>query len=246
MNRVFISYSHTDAGFVEKIAGILSDLNIQYFRGIKNINWGEAIPSRVNEELRKSIAILVVISPGSLRSQWVPYEIGQASALGKRVLPFLTHPSIEAPLYIRHLNFVTSLEEVRSFFANFNSDLVNLASDANEELTETVVQGLQSMVDEMGREVGKLRERVSQLNLRQKDEKQRLSESILKIEKEKEELQIKAQEAMNGHLQPSSSSTMFFGGVAINAQNFRTYPVEIEVTVKTFHGGHQYGTILLE
>jgi len=38
-----------------------------------------------------------VISPASLKSQWVAFEIGQAKALGKRLLPLLTHASLDVP-----------------------------------------------------------------------------------------------------------------------------------------------------
>src|SRR5882724_8937385 len=164
MRSVFISYSRVDATTANEITAVLTDLGVQYFRDIKNINWGDAINSRVRDELRKCIAVLVIISPASLKSQWVPYEIGHASALGKKILPFLTHPSIEAPLYIRDLNFITSIEQVKDYFSNLETTSETLTADEAEESTDNIVLGLRKMADDLSREVEKLSAKRQQLS----------------------------------------------------------------------------------
>jgi predicted transcriptional regulator len=118
MSSVFISYSHADSMVADQISGILTELGVEYFRDVKDIDWGHAITASVHTALDDCIAILVVISPASLKSQWVPYELGHARALRKPILPYLIHPSLDVPHYIRDLNFVTSLEQVREYFTN--------------------------------------------------------------------------------------------------------------------------------
>jgi hypothetical protein len=83
---------------------------------VRDIKWGEEITKKVADGLRTCSALIVILSPGSLKSQWVPFEVGQATALGKKVLPYLTHPALEVPLFLKHLNHKTDLDDVRAYF----------------------------------------------------------------------------------------------------------------------------------
>lgn len=116
MIRVFLSYSHPDSEIVRQIATVLDEAGIEHFLDRKDIGWGDAITESVQEALHSCTHLLVVISPASLKSQWVPFEIGHALATGKRVLPMLTHPSLDAPDYLRGLKYIASIEAAREFF----------------------------------------------------------------------------------------------------------------------------------
>lgn len=116
MSTVFISYSHKDSDSADAIVTILEELGIPYFRDVKDINWGDSIASILREGLEKSAALIVIISPGSLESQWVAYEVGYATALRKRVLPYLTHSALDRPGFIGDLLHVQSSQQIREFF----------------------------------------------------------------------------------------------------------------------------------
>lgn len=103
MATVFVSYSHIDSGHADAVTGVLEELGVEYFRDTKNIGWGDSITASVGAGLQKAQGILVIISPASLESHWVPYEIGQARALQKCVLPYLVCPALDVPHYIRDL-----------------------------------------------------------------------------------------------------------------------------------------------
>jgi hypothetical protein len=113
---VFISYSHADSGLVDSLAAVLEELDVEYFRDVKDIRLGEPITAKVIEALTRCRTLLVVVSPTSLESHWVPYEIGGASALRKVIVPFLTDRLIDVPTYIRDLNYATTLEQIRRHF----------------------------------------------------------------------------------------------------------------------------------
>lgn len=117
MATVFISYSHVDFEDAEAIAQVLSEQQVDFFRDVKDIEWGDAISSEVRAALEEAAAVLVILSPASLKSYWVHYEIGYASALRKRVLPYLTHPSLDTPGYIRDLKYFTTIEQIHECFA---------------------------------------------------------------------------------------------------------------------------------
>lgn len=112
---VFISYAHEDSALVEQLCDRLTAAGLEYFRDTKDIAWGGRIPSEVQSALENAGGIIVVVSPASVKSQWVPYEIGYATALRKPVLPFLTHPSIDLPGYLADLRHISDLEAIETF-----------------------------------------------------------------------------------------------------------------------------------
>lgn len=117
MYSVFISYSHVDGGVANEICSILDSIGISYFRDVKNIGWGDGISDQVRSALIDSQSVLAIISPASLKSVWVPFEVGYCSALNRKVLPYLTHPAIDLPGYIGGVKFLSSLEDVSAYFS---------------------------------------------------------------------------------------------------------------------------------
>lgn len=62
--------------------------------------------------------ILVLLSPvpATLKSHWVPFELGQAKARGVTILPYLQHPDLDVPSYIRNMLYVARLDELEKQF----------------------------------------------------------------------------------------------------------------------------------
>jgi hypothetical protein len=115
---VFISYSSEDSKDADNIAMILEELDIKYFRDKKDINWGDNIPGTIKTGLSECTDLVVIISRDSLKSPWVSFEIGGASALNMKILPFLTDPSLEGdlPLYLKNINYTNQLRDIKSYF----------------------------------------------------------------------------------------------------------------------------------
>ena len=70
----------------------------------------------VKSSLKKSSHQIIIVSPGSLKSSWVPFEVGFALASGKEVLPFLQHPDLGIPNYMGDLLYVSDREKVKEYF----------------------------------------------------------------------------------------------------------------------------------
>lgn len=120
--RVFISYSSVDDGVARSVADTLAGLGIDYFLDSKDIKWGDDISGEIKKSLADCSHLIVVLSPASLKSQWVPFEIGHASALDKRILPFVTHPSLSLPGYLQAFHHKTRIEDIRAFFESSPSE----------------------------------------------------------------------------------------------------------------------------
>ena len=87
-SKVFISYSSVDDKWAKQLAKALDEINIEYFFDRKDIEWGDDVTDRITEGLAQCSALIVIISPASLKSQWVPFEIGHASGLERRSCHF--------------------------------------------------------------------------------------------------------------------------------------------------------------
>lgn len=123
MPHIFMSYSHVDANIANQLGAAIDHAGITYFRDVKHINWGDRIDAAVQTALEDSNALFVIISPASLKSLWVPFEIGYFSALKRPILPYLTHPSLDPPPYISNLKHVGTIPEATDRFVAMRDEL---------------------------------------------------------------------------------------------------------------------------
>ena len=115
--KVFISYAHDDSIIVNTITSLLEHEGISYFRYEEHTKLGESITEIVSQALSDCSVMLVIISSASLGSSWVQYEIGQADARGKKVLPYLTNPDLASklPLFLIGRDHTSSKEKLRKY-----------------------------------------------------------------------------------------------------------------------------------
>ena len=139
MHSVFISYSHIDAAVADDICLRLESAKVSHFRDIKNIDWGDGINERVREALLESQSILVIVSPASLKSLWVPFEIGYCAALNRKVLPYLVHPSIELPGYIAGIKNISNLDDLSAYFSRPIRDWATVYTRPQKKLPDVRV-----------------------------------------------------------------------------------------------------------
>ena len=94
MALFFVSYKHepTSETFVKELRGRLQDepgFTVWTDTDIEPGSiWKQAIDNAIND----SIAVLMIITPASLKSQYVTYEWSYALGKGKRVIPLLLEP----------------------------------------------------------------------------------------------------------------------------------------------------------
>ena len=89
---VFISYSHSDVEDVEcvrKFAQALEEQGVSVWLDVARLLPGDSLQKEIEDAIRKSDAIVVVITPETVRSANLFFEIGAAVGMGKRVIPVL-------------------------------------------------------------------------------------------------------------------------------------------------------------
>ena len=125
---VFISYSHKDKRFADDLARRLDTARIQYFLDTQSIAPGEAIDDKVHEALNHASHMVVLISPGSEESEWVPYEMGYANAKKATVIPYLLHEGMRVPSFIAKYKYLNGAGDI--------PDLIRKLKDYRRTVTE--------------------------------------------------------------------------------------------------------------
>ena len=88
MKHLFVSYSRQDAAYVERLVGWMRAHEIPTWVD-HELDYGDRWASVIQTRLDEAAAVIVVVSPDSVRSEWVDREISYAQEARKPVLPLL-------------------------------------------------------------------------------------------------------------------------------------------------------------
>ncbi len=143
---IFISYSHKDKDFVDKLALILVDKRIKVFIDRWEMKLGDSITNKIQDAISDASYLMVVLSKNSVESDWCKREITTALMLElekKRVvlLPILLE-DCEIPLFLRDKyyadfrnSFDDGLSTVFESLSKMNNDDAGRVTNINEPET---------------------------------------------------------------------------------------------------------------
>ena len=97
---VFISHSSLDAWIARTMAEKIKSFGVDCWLDEKDLEGGDVIPDEIIRGIDACQEAIVLISPNSVNSQWVSFEIGGVRAQHKRVTPILNNvrPDDMAPM----------------------------------------------------------------------------------------------------------------------------------------------------
>lgn len=84
ISPLFISYSHGDGPFVDKLEKHLNNKGIRFWRDIHDMKAGR-IEAQIDRAINQNRIVLLVLSEHSLRSDWVEHEVRTARELEKEM-----------------------------------------------------------------------------------------------------------------------------------------------------------------
>jgi len=108
MNHIFISHSHEDSDFAEILETRLAQAKFITWRDV-GIRGGEDWRREIDQAIRESFALIVVVTPETKASEYVTYEWAFAWGAGVKVIPILLkktelHPRLESLQYLDFTN----------------------------------------------------------------------------------------------------------------------------------------------
>ena len=93
---VFISYANEDYDFVKISRETLEGLGIAVWEDTRDLRGGDTLVPEITEAIETARQVLVILSPATINSSWVPQEIKIAQQVeevrqadGYRVIPIL-------------------------------------------------------------------------------------------------------------------------------------------------------------
>jgi len=153
-----------DRKVANRIAKALGRIGVDYFLDEKDVAPGDDLMGKITHGLANCSVFLVLLSPASLTSQWVQFEIGHATALGKIIIPFLMHPSLTLPVYLQRFHYVTRLAEVEAHLKSLLHSTAASATEPNQQ-TETDVATSETYKKELSATIRKFKFLVDKLEV---------------------------------------------------------------------------------
>src|SRR5688500_9391471 len=105
MTQVFISYSRKDISFINRLAADLKNAGIDVWYDVTRIAGGARWRSEIENALRNSQYVIVVLSHDSIVSEWVEREFLFSSNLKRNIIPIM-YRACEVPLNYVDLNYI--------------------------------------------------------------------------------------------------------------------------------------------
>jgi hypothetical protein len=107
--QVFLSYDHSDGKWARKLSEYLEAAGFRVFDRQNQLFPGDNWPLEIGKALDTSNAMVVLISPESVRSPWVQREIDYALVslnYKDRLIPVEVKPATGFPWILRHMPWV--------------------------------------------------------------------------------------------------------------------------------------------
>ena len=99
--KVFISYAFNNEPLVQKVVGALEEAGFEVWDADRKILPGDNFASKIAQALRESEAMVVLLTPDALSSNWVRWEVGYAlgeRGYSKRLIPVLIGDPKDLPM----------------------------------------------------------------------------------------------------------------------------------------------------
>src|SRR5262245_61240220 len=104
--QIFISYKHSEKEFCDMLIRQLEAAGFKVWVDADQLRAGENWREAINDAIRDSFALILVISPYSKMSEYVTYEWAFAQGAGIKVIPLMLihteklHPQLENLQYL--------------------------------------------------------------------------------------------------------------------------------------------------
>ena len=95
--QVFVSHATADKWLAKTICEKIESVGATCFRDDRDIHGGDDIPDEIRRQIKRSRELIVILTPESVRSQWVTLEVGAAWGWSSRlrIVVVMNHVSVD-------------------------------------------------------------------------------------------------------------------------------------------------------
>lgn len=91
--KIFISYSRLDAEIADDMVDALEKYQFEVKIDKRDLPFGEEWQSELREFIQLCDTVVWLVSPASLSSRWVSWELGEVQRSDKRLVPVVIKPT---------------------------------------------------------------------------------------------------------------------------------------------------------
>ncbi len=192
MTDIFISHSHEDKAFGEKIAKALKERHFSVWID-NHIETGDQWIDKIKDAIKECVVMVVIMTPSADKSDWVKREILLAERLNKPIFPLLLAGEELLLLITRQYEDVrTGMLPSEKFFQRL-ARIIELSSapvDAQNELE-------------------KLKEYIDDLEVHLSETQEELTEAREKLEEYEDLIEEHKAQDMKRHISESGQRSLF-------------------------------------
>lgn len=157
--HIFISYQHQDAEFAENLIHRISSAGFGSWMGSENLQAGQDWQVRIDQAIKSALALIVIMTPGAQRSEYVTYEWSFAWGAGVKVIPVMLqptqlHPRLKTLQYLDFTNFSTRpwdklIGALKVAVSSYTSSTTQASQDVSPEIVEAAKLLVAAAVDQV-------------------------------------------------------------------------------------------------
>ena len=119
--KIFISHSSKDKWAARRISEDLNILGAETFLDEKDIQTGQSIDESIKKKLKSCDDFLIIISPASIKSEWVLIELGGAIVLEKKIIPILFYVGANEIPQVINLRLARDINNIKIYYDEVQS-----------------------------------------------------------------------------------------------------------------------------
>src|SRR6266498_500155 len=144
--KSFVSYSSQDIETARLLAEQLRKEDFIIMRDQDFLEGGQIFNTRLEQVLRSSDVVLLLLTKASRDSRWVNEEIVYALELGKRVIPLKLEANIELPFGLKTVQYIDMSDRNKSLQGYQN--LVNLLRTLDHDLSMLPLKSTSQLIEQ--------------------------------------------------------------------------------------------------
>jgi TIR domain len=134
--KVFISHSSKDKWAARRISEDIVEIGCETFLDEKDIKSGNAIDASIKKHLKECEDFLIILSPASIKSEWVLIELGGALALEKNIIPILLYVGANVIPDVIGLKLARDINDIDRYYNEIFAKLNNQPKPKQEPEVE--------------------------------------------------------------------------------------------------------------